>query len=232
MEGIAERLEEIHRRMRGACERSGRSAGDAALIAVSKTHGPEAIRAAWAAGQRDFGESRIQEALAKIPDAPGGVRWHFIGHLQKNKVRRALPLFDLFHSIDSVELAESVDRIAGEDGLRPRVLLEVNVSGEASKFGFSPAALESGIGQLLALPRIEIEGLMTLAPYAEDPERARPCFRALREFRDRLSRRTGLPFGTLSMGMSGDFEVAIEEGATLVRVGTAIFGSRPRPVVG
>ncbi len=157
------------------------------------------------------------------------MRWHFIGHLQKNKVRRALPLFEAFHSVDSFELAEVMDRIASEDGHFPRALLEVNVAGEASKFGFQPEALEREIDALLALPRLQIEGLMTIAPYDDDPESSRPHFRALRELRDRLSGRTGLPFGTLSMGMSGDFEVAVEEGATLVRVGSSIFGSRPKP---
>jgi pyridoxal phosphate enzyme (YggS family) len=168
--------------------------------------------------------------VAKIPDLPGALRWHFIGHLQKNKMRRALPLFELFHGIDSADTAQAMDRIAAEEGTFPRVLLEVNVAGEATKFGFRPEALESELDALLALPRLQIEGLMTIAPYDDEPEAARPYFRALRELRDRIATRTGLPFGTLSMGMSGDFEIAIEEGATIVRVGSAIFGSRPKPV--
>jgi pyridoxal phosphate enzyme (YggS family) len=201
------------------------------LVAVSKTFPADFVREAWDAGQTLFGESRVQEAVAKIPDLPGALRWHFIGHLQKNKIRRALPLFELFHGIDSMETAQAMDRIAAEEGAFPRVLLEVNVAGEATKFGFRPEALEAGIDALLALPRLQIEGLMTIAPYDDEPEASRPHFRARRELRDRLASRTGLPFGTLSMGMSGDFEIAVEEGATLVRVGSAIFGARPRPAV-
>jgi PLP dependent protein len=228
MSAISENLQAIGNRIAAAAARSGRDAADVELIAVSKTLPAENVREAWEAGQTTFGESRVQEAAAKIPDLPGAIRWHFIGHLQKNKVRRALPLFDLFHSIDSIETAEAVDRVAAEEGLFPRVLLEVNVAGEASKFGFRLDALESVLDSLLALPRLQIEGFMTIAPYADEPDASRPFFRALREQRDRLAASTGLPFGTLSMGMSGDFEVAIEEGATLVRVGSAIFGSRPK----
>jgi pyridoxal phosphate enzyme (YggS family) len=226
MSEVAKNLAEIHARMAAAAARAGRDVAGIELVAVSKKMPAEAVRAAWEAGQPVFAESRVQEADPKIAELPGTLRWQFIGHLQKNKVRRALPLFELFHGIDTLELAQVVDRIAGEEGLFPRVLLEVNVAGEASKFGLDPAALERDLDALLALPRLQIEGLMTIAPYADDPEAARPHFCALRELRDRLATRTGLPFGTLSMGMSGDFEAAIEEGATLVRVGTAIFGAR------
>lgn len=219
-------LAAIHARIAAAAARAGRDPREIALIAVSKKMPADAVRAAWEAGQGVFAESRVQEAAPKIAELPGALRWHFIGHLQKNKIRRALPLFELFHGIDTLELAQAVDRIAAEEGLFPRVLLEVNVAGETSKFGLDPAALERDLDALLALPRLQIEGLMTIAPYADDPEASRPHFRALRELRDGLARRTGLPFGTLSMGMSGDFEVAVEEGATLVRVGTAIFGAR------
>ncbi len=226
MTDLDRNLAAVHERIAAATARAGRAPGSVELIAVTKTFPAEVVRAAWEAGQSLFGENRVQEAAAKIPDLPGGARWHLIGHLQKNKVRRALPLFELLHSIDSRDLAEAVDRIAAEEGLFPRVLLEVNVAGEASKFGFAPDALERELDALLALPRLQIEGLMTIAPFADDPELARPHFRALRALRDRLAARTGLPFGTLSMGMSGDFEIAVEEGATLVRVGSAIFGSR------
>lgn len=226
MTDLPENLAVIRERIASAAGRAGRDAAGIELLAVSKTFPAEDVRAAWEAGQPVFAESRVQEALPKIALLPGAVRWQFIGHLQKNKVRRALPAFELFHGIDSADVAHAMDRIAAEDGHFPRVLLEVNVAGEASKFGFSPEALERDLDALLALPRLQIEGFMTIAPYADDPEASRPHFRALREFRDRLVGRTGLPFGTLSMGMSGDFEVAIEEGATIVRVGSALFGAR------
>lgn len=229
MNAVAQNLGEILDRIASAAARSGRSAGDVELVAVSKTFPAQSVRDAWDAGQAVFGESRVQEAVAKIPDLPGAIRWHFIGHLQKNKIRRALPLFELFHGVDSVDLARDMDRIAAEEGAFPRVLLEVNVAGEATKFGFQPEVIEREIDSLLALPRVQVEGLMTIAPYADDPEASRPYFRALRELRDRLEKQVGVPLPRLSMGMSGDFEVAIEEGATLVRVGSAIFGSRPKP---
>lgn len=228
MTDVEQNLTEIRTRIAVAATRSGRTEADVELVAVSKTFPVEAVREAWDAGQTLFGESRVQEAAAKIPELPGALRWHFIGHLQKNKVRRALPLFELFHGVDSLELARDIDRIAAEEGIFPRVLLEVNIAGEASKFGFRPDALERELDTLLALPRLQVEGLMTIAPYADEPEHSRPFFRELRELRDRLAASSGVPLTTLSMGMSGDFEIAIEEGATLVRVGTAIFGSRPK----
>ncbi|MGC1480519.1 MAG: YggS family pyridoxal phosphate-dependent enzyme [Chthoniobacterales bacterium] len=227
MSEIAEGLDKIRARVAAACSAAGRESDEVAVIAVSKRHPVEVVREAFAAGQAIFGESRVQELLAKVEEVPTGVRWHFIGHLQKNKIRRLLPCAELLHGVDSLDLAESIDRIADEEGWRPRVLLEVNVSGESSKHGFAPDDLRRDLDALLGLGRLEIEGLMTLAPYAEDAEAARPYFRALRELRDEIAAETGLPFGTLSMGMSGDYEVAISEGATMVRVGTAIFGERP-----
>lgn len=221
-----ENLARIQERIAAAAARASRDVAGIELVAVSKTFPAEDVRSAWEAGQAVFAESRVQEALPKIAVLPGAVRWQFIGHLQKNKVRRALPVFELFHGIDSAEIAGAVDRIAAEEGCFPRVLLEVNVAGEATKFGFSPETLERELDALLALPRLQIEGLMTIAPYSDDPEASRPHFRALRTLRDRIAERTGLPFSTLSMGMSGDFEVAVEEGATIVRVGSAIFGAR------
>lgn len=198
------------------------------LAAVSKTHAPEAVAEALDAGQLLFAESRVQEARVKIPQLPARARWHFIGHLQKNKIRHALPLFELLHSVDSLALAEDISRIAAELGLFPRVLLEVNVAGEGSKFGFQPDTLRRELEPLLALERLQIEGLMTIAPLASEPEASRPHFIALRLLRDELAAAAGAPLPQLSMGMSGDFEIAIAEGATLVRVGSAIFGARPR----
>jgi hypothetical protein len=226
MHSIAENLEAVREKISAAALRSGRASSDVSLVAVSKTHPAEVILEAVEAGQDLFGENRVQEAIAKIPQLPGRLRWHLIGHLQSNKIRKALPLFELIHGIDSIDLARDVDRIADELGLFPKVLLEVNVSGEGSKHGFEPSLLERQLEELLALPRLQMEGFMTMAPLAPDPEASRPHFRALCALRDRLAKHAGIPFSTLSMGMSGDYEVAVEEGATMVRVGSAIFGGR------
>ena len=222
----SENLDIVRSRIASAATRAGRNPAEVELVAISKTYPAELVREAAEAGQELFGESRVQEALVKIPELPGRLRWHFIGHLQANKVRKALPLFELIHGVDTMGIARDIDRIAAELGLHPRVLLEVNVSGEGSKHGFTPEALERGLEELLALPRLQVEGFMTMAPLAEAAEASRPCFAALRTLRDRLSAQAGIPLPTLSMGMSGDYEVAVEEGATLVRVGSAIFGSR------
>jgi pyridoxal phosphate enzyme (YggS family) len=225
--GIEEKLAEVRGRMAQAARRAGRKPGETELVAVTKTHPPEALQEALAAGQALFGENRVQEARAKMPLVSSRARWHFIGHLQKNKIRQALPVFEMLHSIDSLELARDVQRIADEDAQRPRVLLEVNVAGEGSKFGFKPGALEAEIQTLITeMPRLDVLGLMAIPPFTPKAEDSRRYFVALRELRDRLQEklRVGLP--ELSMGMSGDFEVAIEEGATMVRVGTAIFGER------
>jgi pyridoxal phosphate enzyme (YggS family) len=227
MNGVAERLHIIQERLAAAARRAGREPSEVGLVAVSKTQPPERIQEAFDSGQRAFGENRVQELLAKAPLLPPSIRWHLIGHLQKNKIRRVLPLAEVIHGVDTLELAEAIDRVAAEEGLFPRVLLEVNVSGEGSKFGFQPDLLRAQLDTLLALPRVRVEGLMTIAPFAENPEEARPVFSALRRLRDELAARSGLSLPVLSMGMSGDFEVAIAEGATLVRVGTSIFGHRP-----
>jgi pyridoxal phosphate enzyme (YggS family) len=229
MDAIAANLEEIRRRMAEAARRSGRDPASVRLVAVSKTYPAEAVAAAAATGQRVFGESRVQESRDKIPACPSGLEWHFIGHLQKNKVRQALPLFPFFHSIDSTALAGAIDRIAGETGVKAQGLLEVNVSGEETKHGFTPEELRAQFPTLSKLPHLRIRGLMTMAPYSDNPEDARPVFRTLRELRDELQSTYQHPLPDLSMGMSGDFEPAIEEGATLVRVGSSIFGARPRP---
>jgi len=226
---IADRLTEILDRINSAALRVGRNPDEIQLVAVSKTHPPEAVQEAYEAGQRIFGESRVQELLAKIPSLPSSIRWHFIGHLQANKIRKLLPVSELIHGVDSPELALDIDRIAADLGLFPRVLLEVNVSGEGTKFGFKPDVLRARIDELLALPRVQIEGLMAIPAPVADPEEIRPAFRLLRELRDEISAASGTPLPVLSMGMSGDYEIAIEEGATLVRVGTAIFGHRPKP---
>ncbi|MEO6741303.1 MAG: YggS family pyridoxal phosphate-dependent enzyme [Chthoniobacteraceae bacterium] len=223
---IEGRLAAVQNEIAVAAARAGREAGDVTLIAVSKTHPPESVSAVLDAGQCIFGESRVQEARAKIPLVPGRARWHFIGHLQRNKIRHALPLFELFHGVDSIEIAGDIERIAAEDGALPRVLLEVNVAGEASKFGFSPEKIRGQIEELLSFRRLTIEGLMCIPPPQPRAEMARKFFVTLRELRDQLEREFRISLPQLSMGMSGDFAVAIEEGATLVRVGTAIFGER------
>jgi len=219
-------LRHVRERIDAACNRAGRKTSEVEIIAVTKTHPPETVRAAAALGLRIFGESKIQEARVKIPESGGGLRWDLIGHLQSNKARDAVRLFDLIHSVDSLRLAEVLEKEASAAGKTQRVLLEVNVSGEKSKFGIAPEELETVLKSVNALPHLAVEGLMTMAPFAEDPEKARPYFHRLRELRDRTGRASAIPLPQLSMGMSGDFEIAIEEGATLVRIGTAIFGER------
>lgn len=212
--------------MESAAHRVGRQVSDIRLVAVSKTHPPAVIREAWDAGQRVFAENRVQDALPKIQELPAEAEWHFIGHLQSNKIRKAIPAFRLIHGVDNPELAHQINRIAGEMGVIANVLLEINVSGEATKFGFSPDDLRQNLEGLLSLPHMRINGLMTMAPYSENPETARPVFSALRTLRDELATKSGNALSELSMGMSGDFEVAIEEGATIVRIGSSIFGHR------
>jgi len=225
-DGVAANLERVLSNVAEAAAKAGRNRDDVQLIAVSKKQDAEKVRAVFDAGQPIFGESRVQEARAKIPLLPSAARWHFVGHLQKNKIRHALPLFELFHSVDSLALAQDLERIAEEEGLRPRVLLEVNVAGEASKIGFGPAALREQLEELLLLVKLNIEGLMIIPPLAPDPEQSRQYFVMLRELRDEVEREFDLKLPELSMGMSNDYGVAIEEGATFVRVGTAIFGAR------
>lgn len=211
-----------------AAETAHRLADEIELVVVSKGHDADRVRQAVEAGQLLLGESKVQEARVKIPLLPSQLRWHFIGHLQKNKVRHALPLFELIHSIDSFELAGQLDRAAVDEGCFPRILLQVNVAGEASKFGFKSSDLSEKMEELLQLQRLSIEGLMTIPPLADDPEKSRPYFVQLRSLRDDLEQRFAIKLPQLSMGMSGDFGVAVEEGATLVRVGTAILGERSK----
>ena len=226
MSQISDNLINIHSRIQDAAHRVGRQVSDVRLVAVSKTYPPAVIQEAWNAGQHVFGENRVQDALPKIAELPAEAEWHFIGHLQSNKIRKALPAFTLIHGVDNLELAQQINRIAGEMGLTAKILLEINVSGESSKFGFSPTDLRQNLEGLLCLPNIGINGLMTMAPYSEDPETARPVFSKLRILRDELAAKTGQALRELSMGMSGDFEVGIEEGATIVRIGSSIFGHR------
>jgi PLP dependent protein len=219
---VADNINFTRERIRAAAERAGRNAEEITLIAVSKTVEPDRIEMAVAAGQTLFGESKVQEARAKIPLVSGRSRWHMIGHLQTNKAREAVALFEVIHSVDSVKLAVEIDKCAERAGKTQAILLEVNVSGEASKFGLKPEDLNSAVAEINRLSRLEVQGLMTIAPFIEETQKVRPYFRRLREFRDALGLRE------LSMGMTHDFEAAIEEGATMVRVGTAIFGERKR----
>jgi pyridoxal phosphate enzyme (YggS family) len=226
MRSIAENLQRVREQIASAAAHSGRSADDVELVAIAKTHPAEKVREAIEAGQTLFGESRVQEARIKIPELPSNLRWQFVGHLQKNKVRQALALFEMIHSVDSLALAQDIDRIAEEEGLYPHVLLEVNVAGEGSKFGFAPDDLREQMEVLLALPRLSIEGLMCIPPLTVESEDSRKFFVELRELRDSLEKEFKMKLPQLSMGMTQDFQIGIQEGATLVRVGTAIFGER------
>ncbi len=232
MPDVAENLAEIRARILAACIRSGRVEDSVQLIAVSKTFPAESVRDAVAAGHLHFGESRIQEAEGKIAALPGNLHWHFIGRLQRNKVRKALANFEVIHAVDSSALALHMDSVAKEMGLFPKVFLQVNIAGEESKGGFEPGQLCAELEPLLQLERVEMIGFMCIPPAAANPEAARPWFVALRELRDRLAAEIGANLPALSMGMSGDFEIAIEEGATHVRVGSAIFGKRAYRVDG
>ncbi|MBL9176565.1 MAG: YggS family pyridoxal phosphate-dependent enzyme [Verrucomicrobiaceae bacterium] len=230
MNDIQERIENIRRRIAAAAARSGRDPASIELLAVSKTFPVETIREAVEAGQLLLGENKVQELLAKAPQLPAKLQWHLIGHLQSNKVRKILPHVKFIHSIDSLDLARDVDRIAAELGLHPQVYLEVNLAAESSKHGFSAEKLRSSLEDLYALRRLEIQGLMCIPPFDADAAKSRPYFVQLRELRDELEKTGGAPLPLLSMGMSHDFEVAIEEGATIVRVGSAIFGGRQAKV--
>lgn len=223
---IAANLEKVRATIAEAERKSGRAAGSVELVAVTKTHSAEVVQVAVDAGQLLFGENRVQEAKAKIPELPSKLRWHLIGHLQSNKARLALTLFEMIHGVDSIDLLQHLNRVAEDLGVFPRVLLEVNVADESSKFGFPPQQLLSEVESIVQMDRLQIEGLMTIPPLAAAPEHSRKYFVQLRELRDRLEREFKFPLPHLSMGMTADYGVAVEEGATLVRVGTAIFGER------
>jgi PLP dependent protein len=228
MTSIADNLERVREEIARAAAKSGRTTDDVELVAITKTHPADKVREAIEIGQTLFGESRVQEARVKIPELPSNLRWHFVGHLQKNKIRHALPLFEMIHSVDSLGLVQEMNRIAEEEGMHPRVLLEVNVAGEGSKFGFKPEKLREEMESFLALPRLSILGLMTIPPIAKEAEASRTYFVQLRELRDRLQTEFRVDLAQLSMGMTQDYAVAVEEGATLVRIGTAIFGERSK----
>jgi pyridoxal phosphate enzyme (YggS family) len=232
MSDVSENLSEIRSAVAEACRRSGREVGSVELIAVSKTFSSDHIRDAVRSGQLHFGESRLQEAEPKIAELPGSLRWHFIGRVQRNKVRKLLGLFEVIHAIDSLRLATYTNEIAREQGLFPNVFLQVNIGNELSKGGFESSEIYEAMDDILKLDRLGVLGLMCIPPPVATPEAARVWFAALREMRDDLESRFGVRLPSLSMGMSADFEVAIEEGATHVRVGSAIFGKRPYRIDG
>ena len=226
---IAENVKHVCERVARGAAKSNRRADEITIVAVSKTFPPELIERAFEAGLRHFGENRIQEWEAKrLKIAYLGAAWHFIGHLQSNKARRAVQLFDCIDSLDSISLAQKLDTAASEEKKRLPVLIEVHLSEEASKTGAAEKDLRTLGEAVLQLAHLELRGLMTVPPYFDEPERARPYFRKLRALRDELASALGAPLPVLSMGMSHDFEVAIGEGATEIRVGTDIFGSRPK----
>jgi PLP dependent protein len=220
-------LAAIRQRIAAACASVGRH-NTVTLVAVSKGQPPDAVAAAANAGHLLFGENRVQEARAKIPVCDGRLRWHMIGHLQSNKAREAVELFEMIESVDKLSLATEINKWAEKAAKTMRILLEVNIAGESSKFGYNPAALLEELMLINALPKVEVHGLMTVAPWAQDPETVRPVFRRLRDLKEQCEEKLGAPLPHLSMGMSGDFEVAIQEGATIVRLGTALFGARPK----
>jgi hypothetical protein len=219
-------LDSIQQRIRAACERCDRDPNSVTLLAVAKTQPPEIVSAAAGLGLSLFGENKVQEAKAKIPLCSGKLRWHFIGHLQSNKVRDAVELFEMIQSVDSLNLAREISKRCEQAAKQMPVLLEVNLAGEASKFGYRPEKIVSELKELNALPRLTIQGLMTVPPWSPDAESSRLHFRRLGELKAQCEEILGAPLPHLSMGMSGDFEVAIEEGATIVRIGTALFGAR------
>ena len=226
---VEDNLAKVRQRLAQAVARSGRPASSVRLVAVSKTFGPEHVRAAAAAGQVAFGENKLQEAREKIEQLSDlTVEWHLIGHLQSNKIRKAATLFHCIHSVDRLDKLQALDAAAAELGTAPRALIQVDLAGEATKHGAPPEAVPALVAAAGQCRSVQLVGLMVLPPYTEDPEGARPYFQRLRKFRDELVRAGAEPFrlDELSMGMSHDFHVAVEEGATIVRVGSAIFGAR------
>jgi len=217
---------DLRERISLAAARSNRPVEEILIVAITKTHPPATIREALQIGLRHLGENKVQEARAKIEDIGSAARWHMVGHLQKNKARDAVRIFDQIDSVDSLELARELSRHAQEAGKTLPVLLQVNVVGESAKFGITPEQAPAAAEAINALPQLQLQGLMTLAPYFAEPEKARPAFAGLRQCRDAITRSTGLQLPVLSMGMSHDFEIAIEEGSTAVRIGTALFGPR------
>ena len=228
MNTIRDHLNEVRENIQKACEKAGRSPQGVTLIAVSKTKPLFMLEEAYEAGARDFGENKVQEILEKHPKMPEDARFHMIGHLQRNKVKQVLPHAVLIHSVDSYRLAEQISQEAGKLGITAKILLEVNVAKEESKFGMMPEDVEEMAGQIAALPHLQIEGLMTIAPFVDDPEKNRPVFRKLYQLSVDIKKKNidNVSMSVLSMGMTGDYQVAVEEGATMIRVGTGIFGAR------
>lgn len=224
---LPDNLSSIQERIQTACQHAGRDPASVTLLAVTKGQPPEVVNEAAKLGLTLFGENKVQEAKAKIPLCSGRLRWQMIGHLQTNKCRDAVELFEMIQSVDSLRVAEEISKRAEQAAKTLPILLEINLAGEASKFGYAPEKLTEELMRINALPRIEIQGLMTLPPWDDNPEKVRPVFRRMRELKERCEQILGAPLRHLSMGMSGDFEVAVEEGATIVRVGTALFGPRP-----
>jgi len=225
---VPENLKLVQDRIAAAAKRAGREPSSVRLVTVTKTIDHDRIRQAAAAGATILGENRVQEAKEKIEALGPIASWHLIGHLQTNKAKYAVKLFDLIHSVDNIELAKELDRQAGKIGKKQNVLVEVNIAGEASKAGKAVRDSPALVREVVQLKNLSVQGLMTMPPFSDDPEASRPYFRALRELAEAIAKEniSGVSMRELSMGMSGDFEVAIEEGATLVRVGTAIFGER------
>ena len=228
MNTIRDHLNEVRENIQKACEKAGRSPQEVTLIAVSKTKPLFMLEEAYEAGARDFGENKVQEILKKHPKMPEDARFHMIGHLQRNKVKQVLPHAVLIHSVDSYRLAEQISQEAGKLGITAKILLEVNVAKEESKFGMMPEDVEEMAGQIAALPHLQIEGLMTIAPFVDDPEKNRPVFRKFYQLSVDIKKKNidNVNMGVLSMGMTGDYQVAVEEGSTMIRVGTGIFGAR------
>ena len=228
MNTIRDHLNEVRENIQKACEKAGRSPQEVTLIAVSKTKPLFMLEEAYEAGARDFGENKVQEILEKHPKMPEDARFHMIGHLQRNKVKQVLPHAVLIHSVDSYRLAEQISQEAGKLGITAKILLEVNVAKEESKFGMMPEDVEKMAGQIAALPHLQIEGLMTIAPFVDDPEKNRPVFRKVYQLSVDIKKKNidNVNMGVLSMGMTGDYQVAVEEGSTMIRVGTGIFGAR------
>ncbi len=229
---IASQIELVYERIGRACRRAGRNPEEVQLVAVTKTVDVARIEEAIAAGIEIVGENRVQEAWPKFQVIGNRVRWHMIGHLQTNKVKRALQFAEVIQSVDSVHLAQEIQKQAEKLDRAVEVLIEVNTSGESSKFGFSPESVLEGVQQIASLSRLRVKGLMTIGAFLPDPNDVRPCFQLLRRLRDKIAARglEGVEMDVLSMGMTDDFEVAIEEGSTMVRIGRLIFGERPQPV--
>lgn len=228
MSDLAANLQRVRDRIAAACARVGRDPSEVELVSVTKTQPASVVTAAADLGLTIFGENRVQEARAKIGLCSSRLRWHMIGHLQSNKCRDAVRLFVMIQSVDTLELAREINKCSEKSAKTMPILLEVNIAGESSKFGYPPEKLLAELSQINALPKIEIHGLMTVAPWTQTPEKVRPIFRRLRELKTHCENILGAPLPHLSMGMTGDFEVAIEEGATIIRLGSALFGERPK----